>query len=337
MANSKICPVCRSEVLASAKVCPECGEEFFEKKPTSTDRVESSGKLKNTKYVREDPGDCPYCGTKKGYVGESSCGKCGLKFDRQRTDGAYKKEDFWEGFDNEFAPKKKKESPKIALTSLSIWLIVYNVALVLVLAMLLRWIGEIWFMLITIGSIVISFFVGMGIGYSASNKYGIGSFSLYWLYCLLVLFATGLVDYYYFTKYLPLYSGSMEWGMGAMAISISCSILSSLIFIKSSLNEYYCPSCCLTNVLRYECVENEKEVYGYKYRTHKAETRTATISTFTGSVNPVRSASTVEYTVPGYQENLGLHKTTTKDTVYICKRCGRKVVRKSSFTEKVDM
>ena len=153
------------------------------------------------------------------------------------------------------------------------------------------------------------------------------------LYCFFSVIGVGLFDYLYFTKGLSIYEGAIKFGVGAVAVSISACIVTAPFCLKTELKDYYCSHCRLTNVLRFSHDQNMKEIYGYKFETHAAHTEKVKIKE-AGEFFP---SYTVEYRVPEYQENLGLHKTTTKETVYICENCGRTTIKNSSNTEKVDM
>lgn len=87
MANSKICPVCRSEVLASARFCPECGKSFFVEEPAKRTNEKSSaytqyGNASNDfqdTAPRQLKKDCPYCGAKV-FASHSRCDVCDYDF-----------------------------------------------------------------------------------------------------------------------------------------------------------------------------------------------------------------------------------------------------------------
>ena len=206
-------------------------------------------------------------------------------------------------------------------------------------AALVRSVSETWFAIISFGSILISLLFGVILGASCSTGYGKHPLSTCNLWCFLSLVAVLGADCLSFINWVPLYSEEMKWGIIGMIISISIGILASFLTLKSSLSDTYCPHCNVANVLSYSHSQNQKEIYAYKFKNHSSYTTTHTIDLHSGSGTNdyIHTQGTYTQTVPGYQENLGLHKKTTKEKVYICERCGRSQIQEESNVEKVDM
>ena len=342
----KICSKCGSQVMLSAQSCPECGQSFVKEaeEPTKLDvqaQNGSSAKSTSSAPSKAPQKTCPSCGNKVP-IRAAKCNQCGHEFT----------------FKNVSKPQTAKMAPKTvsqtvpntaptyssgkttstdrpfkALRAITIWLLVYNVILIALMAILIRSVNSGWFVIITTGSILLSGFIGAVIGGTNSYSYGEATMSACNLYMLVAVLLVGGADWYYFSKLLSMYSGEIKWGMGALAISVSASVLLSVFSLKISLKDGYCSYCGRTNVLSFSHDQNEKEMYGYKFKTHKAHTETATVK----SNHYGEPDITIEYNVPEYQENLGLHKTTTKEKIYVCKHCGHKTLRNTSNTEKVDM
>ncbi len=323
----KTCPKCNNIVADNVTECNECGYKF-ENKPISP------------KAPRKP---CPKCGNKVP-IRAVACNVCDYQFpfkDGTTAKTQRKPKPSSNSQSNSTANpivsspvKKDGRNPFKTLIFIVISLVIYNAILIFAMAWLYRsGNGAIWFALITTASILLSAFVGGVIGHMCAESYGENSLGACWIYLLVGIGGTLLADYLYFKNGLPAYSDFWKWGMGAFAISISASIVICLISLYLSLKDTYCTYCCLTNVLSYSHAENTKESYGYEFKTHKAYTETARgrVSNGLGDSADIN----VNYTVPEYQENLGLHKYTTEDHVYVCKKCGRKATRKFSSKEKV--
>lgn len=337
----QICSQCGSRVTLSAKSCPECGQSFIKETVTTPNPSEAQAKNTSSAHSKAPQKSCSDCGNRVP-IRAVKCNQCGHEF----------------VFKNASKPQDRKTAPKTAsqtvsytepthksdkttitdrplkaLRAITIWLLVYNVILIALMAILIRSVNSGWFAILTTGSILLSGIIGAVIGGMNSYSYGESTMGACNLYMLIAILLLGGADWYYFSSVVSMYSGEIKWGMGALAISVSASVLLAVLCLKVSLKDGYCSYCGRTNVLSFSHDQNEKEVYGYKFKTHKAHTETATVkSNHYGEPDIM-----IEYNVPEYQENLGLHKTTTKEKIYVCKHCGHKTVRNTSNTEKVEM
>lgn len=267
---------------------------------------------------QNEPTTCKNCG-KTLYTGRNYCDEC-----YNEAEEASKK------LSKQIERKARRHRPSVALVKFCVYSAIYIAVLVGATALLTRHLGLWWVALIEIASCIASLFIGAAIGTAQALNYGEAARTPFRLFGFFVFNGVCLADYLFYVHWFDSYSFGMKWVLGCMMISISVFVFACLFSMNLTINMYYCEHCKQTNMLNFSHTAKEEVAYGYKYKNHSGYRTSATI---THGYNNIEK---IEYDVPGYQENLGLHKKTTKDNVYRCKCCGWTKTAKESNTEKVD-
>ncbi len=318
----KTCPKCNNIVADNVTECNECGYKF-ENKPISP------------KAPRKP---CPKCGNKVP-IRVVACNVCDYQFpfkDGTTAKTQRKPKSSSNSQSNSTAissVKKDGRNPFKALQILAIWSVIYGLLLVLLLSLVFNLLSGIWFALLASVTVIISFFVGIFVGMACDYNYGKHSLTPIRVYAFVICGGFCLFDYFYFTFTVAKYSGASAWGMGAMVVSITVYVFSSVRALYAELKSSYCPHCRLTGVVHFEKQEVKKEYYANDYVTHAAHTETTYVTVRDKYYN--KEEYKIKYKVPEYQENLGLHKFTTKENSYVCEICGRRKVDEYTSKEKV--
>lgn len=345
----KTCYRCGSRIAANARSCPECGTVFVseqrtieaeQKPPQATEEkvsvpvsktpTESSPSTQRSPS-RAPVKTCPQCGEKIP-IRSVRCASCGHSFLLKSESGTQPRSVPISRSKPEKKRKSRGDSPFKALLILSICIAVYAAVLVVVMAIVYRYVDGSSFSVISTCTWAVSLLLAFVFGSVIEDSYGESSTFAAYLYAFVVI--VGFVAFDYFiVRYADMhFTSKAAWGIAALGISVSINAVASIVIMINELKETYCPHCQMTHMVYFSHDKNQQEIYGYKYKTHEAKTKTAIVKN-----HPWEHSAEIEYTAPAYQENLGLHKTTTKDDVYVCKRCGYINVKKTSKTEKVEM
>ncbi len=323
----KKCPECGAIIAWKATECCECGHKF--ELPSDASRAPRK--------------NCPNCGNAVP-IRAVTCNECGHTFTfksgtavkpvskpKKSEAPAPSPEPVPRATESSSATKDHR-NPLRALLLVSISLVLYNALLIFLMALLYRNQSG-WFAILTTLSIPLSGIAGGVIGHCCDGSYGKYSLGAGWAYLLIGTAGTVLLDYIYFSQFLDAYSGEWKWGMGALTISISMSVIVCVIALLISLKSDYCPSCHRANMLTFSHTGHVQERYGYEYQYHASHKETARVHVHDGTIGG--TYADVEYTVPAYRENLGLHKYTSVERVYVCSKCRREVSKYESKEERV--
>ena len=204
--------------------------------------------------------------------------------------------------------------------------VIYAVVHVLVTAWMFRsWNFWIVFFL-DIASALISLFLGVFCGESASNTYGYRSSGYSLALAFIGIVGTLIFDGMYLFTVVPNYKEGLPWIMGIMVISISIEIIACLATFHSGVKSNYCEFCHTSNVKFFEKDEDGAVRYADKIVHHDEEKKTQTVKTRSSYSDSIfdngYTTHTIEYTIPAHDENLGLHKYTEYTSYYKCKNCG---------------
>ncbi len=222
-----------------------------------------------------------------------------------------------------------KNKSYMTLIKLSAALAGYVAVLFLLMSLVYNMIGTSWFAFLATVTNVISGIVCSKIASKISKGYGCFSLTpVRWYFFGALNFAL-LLDYTFFSRNLSGYTGSAWWGMVMLAFSSTIGVLVALIVLFVKLKDRYCSRCHLTNTMQYDHEEGRKETYGYEFKNHAPETKTAY-----GTYDVDRTIK-IKYQTQGWQENLGLHRYTSYTSVYKCRRCGNTMNKYFSSKTKV--
>ena len=219
--------------------------------------------------------------------------------------------------------------------------VLYAVVHVLVTAWMFRsWNFWIVFFLDIASAIVSLLFGGFWGELVVGPAYGHRSSGYSFALAFIAIVGTLIFDGIYLFTVVPTYSGGLPWIMGIMVISISIEIISCVVTFHMDVKSCYCEKCSMSNVKFFEKDEDGAVRYADKIVHHDEEKKTKTINTSTrttfsdSTFVDTNRTHTIEYTVPAYDENLGLHKYTDYTSYYKCKNCGHISKTKGTREEK---
>jgi len=337
--NKKICPHCYFTNDDFAKVCIKCGyafpKESIKELPDSrkmdddeTPSPQTTQKSDNPKAPKKT---CPVCGARV-YINRAVCPECDHQFEFKRK----------KTMTNQQPTQHKdeiKRSPGLPIKSYLFYVIVLAIwfsACYFLLPLLYSKIG-LWIVVVEFFAFCVSIGVGVLGGTMAEGSYAYRSsdFALGMSVCSVL----GILLFDYFQIKTVWATSDFEDALvhTFMLIVITAEVITQAINYYLSIKEYYCDRCDMANLVFLKDTEVGESHTEYKFKTHEAETHTATItedSKYRGSVGSESSVTpehfetnrsttyTIKYKTPEWQENLGLHKYTKFTNVYQCKRCG---------------
>lgn len=337
--NKKICPHCYFANDDFVKVCIKCGYAFpresIKEIPDSREMDDDETPPQQTTQKCDNPKapkkTCPVCGARV-YINRAVCPECDHHFEFKSKKKPSSQQTTSKTEEIKRSPGMPIKSYLFYLITMAIWFAICFFGLPWLYSKI-----DLGILIADFVIFIISIFVGMVLGNVTADSYEYRSskYALFLSACSII----GIIIFDYLQLKTVWAQGDFEQSLiyTCMLLVITAEVITQAIAYYASIKEYYCNRCDMANLVFLENTEDGESHIEYKFKTHEAETHTATVTTdskYRGSVGSDSSVTpehyeadrsttyTVKYKTPEWQENLGLHKYTKYTKVYQCKRCG---------------
>ena len=368
----KLCPQCQVSVSAHEKVCSQCRYKFpratvisfeecqeLERQANLSKITGSAGASEKSSNPRAPRKTCPSCG-EKVLINRYECPHCEYHFPRKAkgTPSGIAEKASTETKEVQTEEKPREQyvraagAPWKAYIILLITMLVFSAISFLAMSLVHARLGGWWSFAIFIVLLVLAFIVAMLSIAVAGNCYGYRSKSFALVFAVLIVGGVLFLDIDMLFDPFGHFTFLSEWvhqhksaAMPLFGVMIVCSIemiVASLGLYVGALSQY-CYVCDMPDLVEFVEEVEAPSSYAYKFKTHEAKTKTATIHS-RGEIKKISSPtpefhtsneSTITYETQAWQENLGMHKYTPYTKYYRCKRCGNVTTETGTREEKV--